>query len=94
VLSAEEAVDWGLASRVVAPDALDREARTLAQRFAAGPTRAYGEMRNLLRRSFDRDLRAGLDAEFDAMQRTARTADAREGVGSFIARREPGFEGR
>ena len=94
VLSAEEAVEWGLANRVLAPDALDAEARAVAQRWAAGPTRAYGEMRRLLRRSLDRDLRVGLDAESDAMQRCARTADALEGIGAFIARREPGFEGR
>ena len=94
VLSAEEAVEWGLANRVTAPDALDPEARAIAGRLAAGPTRAYGEMRGLLRASFDRDLPAGFDAEQDAMQRCGHTADALEGISAFIARRAPGFEGR
>lgn len=94
VLSAEEAVAWGLANRVLAADALDGEARAVAQRWAAGPTRAYGEMRKLLRQSLDRDLRAGLDAEGGAMQRSAGTADALEGIGAFLGHRRPGFQGR
>lgn len=94
VLDASEAVDWGLASRVVAADTLEAEARAAVRRLADGPTRAFGEVRNLLRRSFDRDLGDGLAAEFDAMQRCAQTADALEGIGAFITRREPGFKGR
>jgi 2-(1,2-epoxy-1,2-dihydrophenyl)acetyl-CoA isomerase len=94
VLSAEEAVEWGLASRVVPSESLAAEARAAAARLASGPTHAYGETRRLLRSAFDRDLRAGLDAEGAAMQRCARTADAREGIAAFIARRAPRFEGR
>jgi 2-(1,2-epoxy-1,2-dihydrophenyl)acetyl-CoA isomerase len=51
-------------------------------------------MRQLLRGSFERDLRAGLDAEGAAMQRCAATADAAEGIGAFIEHRPASFEGR
>jgi 2-(1,2-epoxy-1,2-dihydrophenyl)acetyl-CoA isomerase len=93
-LDASEAVAWGLASRVVPGARLADEALGAARQLAAGPTRAYAEMRQLLRGSFERDLRAGLDAEGAAMQRCAATADADEGIGAFIAHRPPSFEGR
>ena len=94
VLSAEEAVEWGLASRVVPAAGLEHEGRAAAVRLAAGPTSAYGELRRLLRSSFDRDLGAGLDAELTAMRRCGGTVDAREGIAAFIAHRLPEFEGR
>ena len=94
VLSADEAVEWGLASRVVPAAALHDEARLVARTLAAGPTHAYAEMRRLLRSAFDRDLGAGLDAELQAIQRCGRTADAQEGIAAFLAQRAPGFAGR
>jgi 2-(1,2-epoxy-1,2-dihydrophenyl)acetyl-CoA isomerase len=42
VLTAKEACEWGLVTRVVAPDDLMAEARALAAQFAKGPTKAYG----------------------------------------------------
>jgi 2-(1,2-epoxy-1,2-dihydrophenyl)acetyl-CoA isomerase len=51
-------------------------------------------MRALLRGSFERDLRGGLEAEGAAMQRCGATADAVEGIGAFIDHRAPRFEGR
>jgi 2-(1,2-epoxy-1,2-dihydrophenyl)acetyl-CoA isomerase len=94
VLSAEEAVEWGLASRVVPLAALHDEARLVARNLGDGPTQTYAEMRRLLRGAFDRDLGAGLDAELQAIQACARTADAKEGIAAFLAHREPGFTGR
>jgi 2-(1,2-epoxy-1,2-dihydrophenyl)acetyl-CoA isomerase len=88
VLSAEEAVDWGLADRVVAADQLAAEGEAAVQAFAAGPTEAYAEMRRLIRGSFDRDLVTGLEAERAAMIRTGGTGDAREGLAAFVQRRQ------
>ncbi|MHB8692143.1 MAG: enoyl-CoA hydratase/isomerase family protein [Solirubrobacteraceae bacterium] len=93
-LDAHEAVEWGLATRVLAASALGDEALSVARQLAAGPTRAYAEMRELLRGSFERHLGEGLDAEGAAMQRCAGTADAVEGIGAFIEHRAPRFEGR
>jgi hypothetical protein len=46
-----------------------------------------------LRGSFERDLHRGLDAELAAIVRCGATADAREGIDSFVARRPPRFTG-
>jgi enoyl-CoA hydratase/carnithine racemase len=93
VFSAAEAVDWGLADRAVAPEALAAVAADTARTLAAGPTLAYGEMRGLIRESFDRSLAQGLDAELAAIVRCGTTADAREGIRSFVERRSPNFGG-
>lgn len=94
MLDAEAAERMGLINRVVEPDALPAEAMALAQRLAAGPTRALGQLRRLLRGSVERDLPAQLAAEEAAFQACAATADFREGVDAFFARRKPAFQGR
>jgi 2-(1,2-epoxy-1,2-dihydrophenyl)acetyl-CoA isomerase len=94
VLTAREAEEWGLVSRVVADDALEGEALTAARRLAAGPTRAFAELRHLLRAGWDNTLTEQLLAEQGAQERTAATADAAEGVAAFKSKREPDFNGR
>jgi 2-(1,2-epoxy-1,2-dihydrophenyl)acetyl-CoA isomerase len=93
VLSADEALEWGLVSRVVPAAELAGVAAAEAQRLANGPTLAYAEMRRLLHGTFERTLAKGLDAERDAMRRSGATADAREGIPAFVERREPRFGG-
>jgi 2-(1,2-epoxy-1,2-dihydrophenyl)acetyl-CoA isomerase len=93
-LTATEAVQWGLADRTVPSEQLAAEAHAVARALAAGPTFAYGQMRRLIRHSFELDLAGGLDAELQAVRRCGATADAREGVTSFAERRPPRFHGR
>jgi 2-(1,2-epoxy-1,2-dihydrophenyl)acetyl-CoA isomerase len=94
VLTAAEAQAWGLVTRVVEAEALDEHALDTARRLAAGPTRAYGEMRHLLARSWDNGLVAQHALETDAMARTAATTDAVGAIDSFVNKRPPTFEGR
>ena len=94
VLSAQEALDWGLASRVVPSEDLEAAAEETARRFAAGPTVAYGHMRRLLRRSSTATFAEALAAERAAIVDCGGTADGREGIAAFTTRRAPHFEGR
>lgn len=91
---AQRAHELGIVNRVVPGATLDTEAEALAQRLAAGPTRAIGHMRRLMRESFDRDLAGQLDAERSAFLDNAAGADFAEGVGAFLAKRKPRFSGR
>ncbi|AWK88314.1 enoyl-CoA hydratase/isomerase family protein [Azospirillum thermophilum] len=92
-LDAPEALRIGLVNRIVPAETLEAETRRLAERLAAGPTRAYAGIRRLMRRSWTATLDEQLDAERDRFVATAGTADFREGVGAFLAKRRPDFTG-
>ncbi|WP_312304567.1 enoyl-CoA hydratase-related protein [Pulveribacter sp.] len=89
----DDALRLGLVNRVLPATELDAAARAFAERIASGPTVAYGHMRRLMRASLDRDLAAQLAAEAQSFDACARTADLREGIEAFFAKRAPQFKG-
>ena len=91
--AADDALRLGLVNRVLPAAELDTAARAFAERIASGPTVAYGHMRRLMRASFERDLAGQLQAEAQAFERCARTADLREGIEAFFGRRKAVFGG-
>ena len=93
VLTAREAEQWGLVTRVVADGALGADAEALAVQLAAGATRAYGAAKRLLHHSLSESLETQMELEAQAIAERARGADAREGMAAFIAKRAPRFEG-
>ncbi len=92
-LSAEEAEAWGLVSRVVPAESLAAEAESLAAELASGPTEAYGLAKALVSDSLQHGLETQMERESRAIAAAARTADAREGVAAFLAKRAPTFKG-
>lgn len=92
-LPAEKAEAWGLIWRCVDDDALAREARALAEKFAQGPTRGLAATKKLIRGSSLRTLDEELDLERDAMRDLGASADYREGVAAFMAKRPAVFTG-
>ncbi|MGW3013329.1 enoyl-CoA hydratase/isomerase family protein [Streptomyces sp. NPDC001219] len=91
---AAEAERLGLVNRVVPDGALAKTAREWAERLAAGPTRALALTKQLVNASLDTDRAAALAAEATAQEINMTTADAQEGVASFVARRHPAYRGR
>ena len=92
-LSAADAERWGLVNRVVPVAELPAEARTLALRLAAGAPRALAMTKRALNRSFEAGLEAQLEDEASLQGIAGRTADHREGVAAFLAKRPPRFAG-
>lgn len=92
--TADEALARGLVTSVVEDSEVDKVAWELAVELAAGPTRAYGEIKNLLLSTWDQPLETQLDAEARAMARISRTDDAYHAMIELAARRKPVFEGR
>lgn len=93
-LTAPDAERLGLVNRVV-PDAdLDKTARDWATRLATGPTRALSLTKQLVNASLESDRTTAFAAEAAAQEINMTTADAREGVASFVERRGPAFRGR
>lgn len=92
-LSAEEALDWGIVTRVVDDEALAAEAGELARQIAAGPTGAFAAVKKLLADTFEHSLEAQMEQESMAIAEAAISADGLEGVAAFFARRPPVFSG-
>ena len=93
VLDAEAARAVGIVSLVVPAAELERRADELAHRVAAGPTAAYGRFKRLVDDALAAPLAQHLRAERDAFLASTATADFREGVAAFVAKREPVFKG-
>lgn len=93
-LTAADAERLGLVNRVVPDGELDKTARAWADRLAAGPTRALALTKQLVNASLDTDRATAFAAEAAAQEINMGTADAQEGVASFVERREARFRGR
>ncbi|MFF4450646.1 enoyl-CoA hydratase/isomerase family protein [Streptomyces sp. NPDC001502] len=91
---AAEAERLGLVNRVVPAAELEATAREWAERLAQGPTRALAMTKQLVNASLDGDRAAALAAEATAQEINMTTADANEGVASFVERRTPKYLGR
>lgn len=94
VIDAERAERIGLVGRVVDGDALLPAAMELAERIAANPPLAVAALKRGLRRALDPDW-ADLGAWVTAtLGELFATEDHREGVRSFLEKREPRYVGR
>lgn len=93
-VSAQEALELGLATRVVSPEELSSTARELATRLAAGPTLAYGSIRQAVAFSAAHPLEESLAFEADKMALTGGTEDHLAAVDAFVTKQQPVFRGR
>jgi 2-(1,2-epoxy-1,2-dihydrophenyl)acetyl-CoA isomerase len=93
-LDAETAASWGLIWKAVDDAALLDEAKAIATRLAAGPTRGLGLTKRAIQAAATNSLDAQLDLERDLQREAGRTADYAEGVAAFLEKRQPGFTGR
>ncbi len=94
MFSAQEALQWGIITRVVPDNELLAQARAIAVQLAAGPTRAYGISKRLLHSGWMETLETQMENESQAIANSARTLDAREGITSFLEKRPPKFKGK
>ncbi len=94
MVDAARAETIGLVNRVVAPDALEAEARQLAARLAAGPPVALGAMKEAMHQGLSLSLAESLELEALGQTVCISTADTSEAMRAFVERREPRFEGR
>jgi 2-(1,2-epoxy-1,2-dihydrophenyl)acetyl-CoA isomerase len=94
MLSAKEALDWGLVNRVV-PDAEFAQALAgLAAELAQGPTLAFGGAKRLFHQSTHESLETQMELEAQAIASSGRTEDFRNGVTAFARKQTPTFRGR
>lgn len=91
---AEEAARMGMVWQVFDDDALMTEAQKLVQRLAKGPTLAYAAIKQAMNAAATNTLDQQLDLERDSQRVLGRTADNKEGIAAFLAKRPANFTGR
>jgi 2-(1,2-epoxy-1,2-dihydrophenyl)acetyl-CoA isomerase len=92
-IEAEEALRIGMINRVAASGAVVEAATEWAQRMAIGPTSAYARIKEAMLASTAQGLDEALAVEAGTQAEAARTADHREAVSAFLAKRTPNFTG-
>jgi 2-(1,2-epoxy-1,2-dihydrophenyl)acetyl-CoA isomerase len=93
VLSATEAYNLGMVTKVV-PDAdIDAEAHDLAMSLAQGPSVTLGYIKRNINNAETMSLEACFDAEAIHHSRAGDTADHKEAAKAFVEKRKPVFSG-
>ncbi|MFN3975195.1 MAG: enoyl-CoA hydratase/isomerase family protein [Dehalococcoidia bacterium] len=93
-VKAEDALRWGLVSKVVPHEHLLDEAMALAERLARGATFAMGLIKYLVHQGLTSDFRTHLEWAGVAQDLARETEDHKEGVRAFLEKRKPAFKGR
>ena len=93
-LSAGEAAELGLVTKVVSPDELEPATREFAGELAQGPTKAMGLVKAALNRGWNADLERAFEIQAQAVVSSGQTEDVREGRQAFAEKRPPKFTGR
>ena len=91
---AETAGQWGLVHRVVPAEQVLAESSALAARLAAGPTLAYRAIKTVLATAATDSLEDTLALEASLQTGLGASADHREAVEAFLAKRPAEFTGR
>ncbi len=89
-----QALDSGLAMKVVADAELGSESESLARRLADGPTLAYATTKMLIGRELDMDLHSAIEIEAFAQALLMTGEDHRSFYRAFTEGRDPEWSGR
>jgi enoyl-CoA hydratase/carnithine racemase len=93
-VTAAEALEMGLADKVVATDELVAVAMADAAEWAKGPTLGYSAVKAAMNQGWGQPIEEALAVERRVFNQVFRTEDARTGIAAFLAKEKPEFEGR
>ncbi|CAM5722222.1 Enoyl-CoA hydratase OS=Streptomyces antimycoticus OX=68175 GN=SANT12839_061680 PE=3 SV=1 [Streptomyces antimycoticus] len=93
-IDAQEALDLGIAHRVVPADELAAEAAAVARRLAEGPTAAYAALKESLAFAAGYTLTESLAMEDELQRRAGASDDHAIAVNAFVNKEKPRFTGR
>ena len=91
VLSAAEALEWGLVTTVVPDTELSAKLDELAARIATGARNSNSAVKKLLLSTYASGFEDQLDHEARLISECADSADGKEGIAAFLGKRKPEF---
>lgn len=91
-LEATEALDWGLVNWVVPDEDVMARAHEIAERLAAGATRAFGRTKRLVAESLG-PLERQMVLESETIVAQMGSDEGHEGISAFLEKRKPKFTG-
>ncbi|WP_232717676.1 enoyl-CoA hydratase/isomerase family protein [Gordonia metallireducens] len=91
VLSADDALNWGIFSEIVADEDVEAVARANAEKIAAGPRSADSGTKRLLSVSSENSLIEQLALEGRSISERSGLPEGIEGVDAFVGKRVPEF---
>ena len=94
VLTAREALEWGIVTRVHADGEFAAALAGLARELAAGPTLAFGRAKRLFHHASEESLETQMELEAQAIAASAHTDDFQRAVAAFAAKAPVGYGGR
>jgi 2-(1,2-epoxy-1,2-dihydrophenyl)acetyl-CoA isomerase len=90
-ITADLALSWGLATKVVADDAVVSDAIAMAEVLAQKSLHAFGASKQLLTDAFDTSFETHIERERQALSACAAHAEGQEGLKAFVEKRKPRF---
>lgn len=90
-ISSEQAMSWGLATKVVDDGLALEEAMTVARELIKGSLNSFGWCKELLTDSFSSTFETHIERERFALTHCAAHADGKEGLTAFAEKRKPTF---
>lgn len=90
-ISAEQALGWGLANRVVDDGKAVEGALEMAVELAGRSLNAFGWAKKLITDSFDTGFEVQIELEREGIRATSEHPDGREGMTAFLEKRRPVF---
>lgn len=92
-ISPEQALEYGLVTRLYDPESAAVEVEKYAARFAAGPRLALANIKRCVYDGMQQTLDEGLTLEARMVEQLFRSKDGREGLTAFVEHRTPEFVG-
>ncbi|QBP41117.1 enoyl-CoA hydratase-related protein [Paenisporosarcina antarctica] len=93
-VSAADAVDMGLANRLISVETWEEDVHAFATRLAALPTKAIGLIKRSLKAVTELSFEDYLEQEAQGQRIAGLTNDHREGINAFMGKRKPVYSGQ